>query len=178
MSPRTRGPLVSALFPSPDATEATLARLDASGLPRDLVDVVVSERAARIFYATRARPPGRETVGFAGAGGLVGLLLGAGVCLAMLALPGLVELRGSIVIQLLGPNLSTLAGAVVGAVIGAFVPQRIDRRFARVTAAEPGILVAAAARSDEEATLLAELLEDAGGSEVRVEPARAAVPGR
>lgn len=169
MSAPRGGTVVSALFPDGPAAEGALVALDASGLPRDLVEVVVSERAAHL-YPGRARPPGREALAYAGVGGLVGLVLGSAVSLGLLALPGLAELHGAIAVQLLGPNMTTIAGALLGGAVGLLRRRPLDPRYGRVAAAEPGILVAAVARGPEEASEVAGILERAGGSAIHAEP--------
>ena len=60
---RSREPLVvTALFDSPDAVDRALDALYIAGVPRDLIDVVVSRVAAQRFYAERGpgRLPARE----------------------------------------------------------------------------------------------------------------------
>ena len=64
---------VTALFYDAGDLERALDALYDAGTPRDLIEVVVSREAARLFYADsrgrRApRPPGRETWRFAAIG--------------------------------------------------------------------------------------------------------------
>ena len=74
---------VTALFDSAAGVDAALDALYTAGMPRDLIDVVVSPEAAAHFRGGFVRGPGRETFRFAGIGGLTGLLLGAATSLVM-----------------------------------------------------------------------------------------------
>lgn len=164
----TRGKvLVSALYDAPEQVDRALALLVTAGLPRDLADVVVPRRLAESAYGRRVRRPGRETLRYAGIGALAGLVAGGALSLALLALPGRSEMESAILIQLLGPNVTTLLGALVGGAIGLFVRRRPDPLLARAARAEEGILLAVRARSPAEAEEVGRLLAEAGGRDVR-----------
>src|SRR4029079_12016970 len=76
----SREPLaVTALFDTAAGVDAALDALYNAGMPRDLIDVVVSPEAAAHFRGGYVRGPGRETFRFAGIGGLTGLMLGAAI---------------------------------------------------------------------------------------------------
>ena len=170
---RLREPLtLTALFDSPDAVDHALDALYTAGTPRDLVEVVVSRQAAERFYGdarTRPRRPGRETFRYAGIGGLVGFCVGVGLSLVMVALPGIDAPGGMAPVQLMGPNVGTVAGAALGAVVGVFRRQRPDARHARAAEASGAIVLAVATRGEHEATLLGGLLRAQGGRDLRVE---------
>lgn len=173
---RSREPLViTALFDSADAVDRALDALYTAGVPRDLIEVVVSRVAAERFYAVRgpgrrpAREPGRETFRYAGIGALVGFVGGVLFSLLMLILPGIDAPGGLAPVALFGPNVGTTAGAAVGALLGAFRRQRPDPRYARVAEAENAILLAVRSRASREAELAARLLEAQGGRETRIE---------
>ena len=68
---------VSVLFDDPGSVDSALAALDGMGVPRDLVEVVVAPQAAQRFYRRVVRSPGRETLRYAGIGGLTGLVVSA-----------------------------------------------------------------------------------------------------
>ncbi len=172
---RLREPLtVTALFDDTGAVDRALDALYSAGLPRDLVEVVVSREAARRYYAeargVRApRAPGRETWRYAGIGGLVGFVGGVLMGLVMVAWPGIDAPGGLALVQLAGPNVATVGGAAIGALIGATRRRRPSPRHARAAEAANAIVVAVAARGDDEAALLAGLLGGQGGREVRIE---------
>ena len=144
-------------------------------MPRDLIDVVVSRVAAQRFYAERgpgrltAREPGRETFRYAGIGALAGFVGGVLFSLLMLIWPGIDAPGGMAPVALFGPNVGTTLGAAVGAMLGFLRRQRPDPRYARAAEAESAILLAARARSPEEAELVGQLAGAQGGREVRIE---------
>lgn len=160
---------VSALFDDPAHVDDALARLTRAGVPRDLVHVVVSPTAARRFYPNRARSLGRETMRFAGIGGLIGLIVGAVVSLVFIARPGFAEPGLGAITQLLGPNLATVTGALVGAFLGLFIRRRAEPRFIRAAEAPDAIVVVVTARTREEQRALSGLLTASGGKEPRHE---------
>lgn len=173
---RDREPLtVTALFDGPERVDEALDALYTAGTPRDLIEVVVSREAAEKFYGgrRRVRRPGRETFRFAGIGALVGFLVGCGVSLVMVALPGIDAPGGMAPVQFMGPNAGTIGGAAVGALFGFLRRQRPEPRHARAAEASGAIVVAVAARGDREAALLGRLLESRGGRDVRSEPTHA-----
>ena len=171
-----REPLVvTALFNSPDAVNRAVDALNLAGMPRDLIQVVVSRAAAAQFYSARAlgkqraRAPGRETFRYAGAGALVGFIGGVLFSLLMLVWPG-IEAPGAMApVAHFGPNVGTTAGAAIGALFGFTRRQQPDPRFARAAEARDAILLAVHARDAREAELLASLMEAQGGREPRVE---------
>jgi hypothetical protein len=163
--------VVTALFDSADAVDRAMERLYNAGVPRDLIEVVVSRSAAERFYRGLARKPGREVFRYAGIGGLVGLILGATISLVMLALPGEVHQRTAALVQLLGPNFMTTGGAFLGALVGYFRRRRPRPYYARLAEAASAILVAVAARTEEQVEAVNHILAEAGGREPRVERA-------
>ena len=170
--PRPRpveGTTVSALFDDPSDVERALAALVRSGVPRDLIEVIVSPRAARRFYPERARAPGRDALRYAGAGALIGLIAGAALSLVLIAIPGFHEPGGLVFVQLLGPNLMTVAGAVVGAIVGLLVHRRAEPRHMRAVESPDAIVVVATARSAGEAAAVARSLRGTGGHDTRRE---------
>jgi hypothetical protein len=172
---RRREPLVvTAFFASPGSIDRALDALYAAGVPRDLMEVVVSRTAAAQFYAggagrRGARRPGRETFRYAGAGALVGFIGGVLFSLLMLVWPGIDAPGGMAPVALFGPNVGTTAGAALGALFGLARRQRPDPRYARAAEARDAILLAVHARDRHEAEQLAQLLVAHDGREPRIE---------
>ncbi len=155
---------VTALFPDRSATEAVVADLLRTGLPRDQIEVVVTPAvASREFADVRPRPRNRALVG-AAAGGFLGLLFGSLLGLALVWLPGMHDVGVLAVAQLLGPNVATVVGAVIGAAIGFFRRPGESPRHDRLDEAPDQVLVTVSARSREEAEFLAGVLEEHGGA--------------
>jgi hypothetical protein len=175
LSPTARGEFtVTTLFDDVGTVERTLDALYDAGMPRDLIEVVVSREAATTFYAARRgrgapRGLGRETWKFAGIGALSGFIFGTLLSLVMVAWPGLDAPGGLALVQLAGPNIGTVAGAAIGALVGATRKQRPEARHARAAEASNAILLAVRARHGLEAELLMDLLASQGGREVRLE---------
>lgn len=170
---RLREPLVvTALFEEPDLVDRALDALIVAGIPRDLIEVVVSRQAVERFYASAPRRAAprvrRETWTYAGVGALLGFLGGVVLSLIMVAWPGIEAPGGLALVQLAGPNFGTMAGAAVGAVFGATRRQRPKPEYARAAEASNAILFAVASRSEEEARLIAGLLERQGAHDIRV----------
>lgn len=163
---------VTALFDSADAVDTVLDRLQDAGVPRDVIEVVVSRTAAQRFYRGVAHLPDREVLHYAGIGGLTGLVLGATISLVMLALAGEAEevpRRSAAIVQLLGPNFTTVTGALLGGGYGFFRRRRPRPYYARLAEATSAILVAVAARTAEQVEALKQILAGAGGREPSVE---------
>jgi len=170
---RLREPLtLTALFNDREAVDRALDALYAAGTPRDLVEVVVSRDAAQRFYASSPRAPrqpGRETFRYAGIGGLIGFCVGVLVGLVAVAMPGIEAAGGMAPVQIMGPNVATIGGAALGALIGFFKRQQPDARFARAAEETGAIVLAVAARGEEELRLLGQLIAAQGGQGLRVE---------
>jgi hypothetical protein len=173
---RRREPLVlTAFFLSPDSIDRALDALYAAGVPRDLMEVVVSRTAAQQFYGSAgpgrrgARKPGRETFRYAGVGALVGFIGGVVFSLLMLLWPGIDAPGGMAPVALFGPNVGTTAGAALGALFGLARRQRPDPRYARAADARDAILLAVHARDAHEVELLVRVVEAQGGREARIE---------
>ena len=158
---------VSVLFDDPGSVDSALAALDGMGVPRDLVEVVVAPQAAQRFYRRVVRSPGRETLRYAGIGGLTGLVLGALIALVSIWLGGLAEPGIGAIAQLLGPNVATVVGAMLGALVGAFVRRTPLPRHARAADAPEAIVVITLSRTEEEASVIARLLAQFGAREPR-----------
>lgn len=168
-----RGPItLTALFDRPETVDGTLDALYSAGIPRDLIEVVVSREAAQKYYSSgksAARPPGREVFRWAGIGALAGFLGGSFLSLVMVAWPGLDAPGGMQIVQLFGPNVGITAGAAGGAVLGFFRRQKPDPRHARAAEASGKIVMAVQTRGEREARALLALLAAQGGTDVRVE---------
>jgi hypothetical protein len=158
---------VSAFFTSTEAVDSAVRQITEAGLPRDLVEVVVAEPAAARFYPSSSRPLGHETIRYAGAGALIGLILGVIGSLILISLPSFFGPGPAAFVQLLGPNVATVSGAVIGALIGRFVPRPNADRHSRAGERPDEILVVARAPSETQARQVSELLAAGGGRFVR-----------
>jgi hypothetical protein len=161
--------VVTASFRDPDQIQDALERLIRVGVPRDLVDVVVSPGAARRYYPEGAHDPGNDAFRYAGGGGLIGLLVGSIISLVLIMLPGFFD-KGIIpYVQLIGPNFVTVSGALIGGLIGFFKRRPPNPHHARAAAEPDSIIMVVSLRSREEAERIALILARAGGREPRIE---------
>lgn len=160
---------ITALYDSREAVDAALRRLHDAGVPRDLIEVVVSREAADRFYRGLARAPGREVVRYGGIGGIAGLVLASIISLGIIAMPGWHSPGTTAIVQLVGPNIGAVAGAALGALIGAFRHRRPSRRHARVAENAAGILLLVRIQANAELGPLQQILTASGGRDVRVE---------
>lgn len=160
--------VISALYATREAVEAAMRRLYDAGVPRDLIDVVVSREAAERFYPGRTRGPGREVFQYAGIGGLAGLIAAVALSLAIVAWPGMQPPGTTAIVQLLGPNIGAVGGAMVGAIYGFFRRRRPNRRYARTAEAASAILLLVRTRGAAEVPALRDILAASGGRDVDV----------
>jgi hypothetical protein len=160
---------VSAIFVDRATAERAIPRLTADGVPRDLVEVVVSAEAARHFYAGVRPANSRETVRYAGIGGLVGLLVSVVVSLAMISLQDFAAPGATAVVQLLGPNMGAVAGAALGALFGLFRRRAPEWRHRRAAEAAGEVVVVVRARDERHVAAVVRLLAAAGGVNPRIE---------
>lgn len=161
---------VSALFDDRASVERALLRLTGAGVPRDLIEVVVSPQAARRLYGGVRAADVRETVRYAGIGGLVGLIVSIFVSLAIISLPELVAPGATAVVQLLGPNMGAVGGAAFGALLGCFRRRPTRRRHARAAESPDVVVVVVRVRDTGQVDAVRGLLAGAGGRDPRTEP--------
>ena len=157
---------IAAYFEEPQQVEEAIYRIGLLGVPRDLIEVVVSPTVAS-RYGGRAHRLGNRMMAYAGAGALIGLLLGIALSLVVVLLPGTVEPGWLAFVQLLGPNAATLLGALLGGLLGALVPQRPVEIYHLAHEREEILLVVHRA-TPSQAERLVELLQELGSDDVRV----------
>lgn len=169
LDPRRPQPhAVSASFRETERVQEALEALVRAGIPRDTIDVVVSPSAAERFYPRTARDRGNDALRLAGGGGLIGLIVGSVISLILLMLPGFFD-KGIIpYVQLIGPNFTTVVGAMVGAIIGLFRKRRINPRHARAAEEPDAIIMVVSLRSRDDAERVAGLFSRVGGAEPRI----------
>lgn len=162
---------VSAFFAHREEVDRAVSAAVAAGVPRDLIEVVVSHRANQAHYGGHARRLGSQAVRFGAAGALIGLLVGAVLSLEIiLVLPG-VDLpgRGLWMAQLLGPNVAMIVGGALGALLGWMRRRPASGPAARAVSSDM-ILLVANRQPPERVPELLELLAELGGRDPEVEP--------
>lgn len=165
--------VTSAFFAAPDQVERVVVDLVEAGVPRDLVDVIVSPEANKAHYGGRARRLGSQTARFAIAGALIGLLVGVMLSLEIiLVFPGFEPpARELSITQFLGPNVAMMIGLIIGAIVGSLMRRRPLGPSARSRGREE-ILVAVRSVPEARVREVTAKLEAAGGMEPMAEPER------
>lgn len=157
---------VSALFANTAAVDEAVKQLTSAGMPRDLVEVVVAPEAAARFYGGTARAEQHQTLRFAGIGALAGLIIGVALSLVMISLPGFASGGREAIVQLLGPNVMTVAGAAIGAVVGRFTRRGPEARHRRAGESPASILLVVRLPAAAQRDAVASLIAAAGGMAV------------
>ena len=159
---------VYAFFPTPVAITDTLPSLAKLGVPRDLIDVVVTEPAAQKLYAGKRRAM-RPLWRFASIGGILGLGAGALVAFVLIAWPGFAAPGPFAYALLFTPMITTLTGSLVG-VIASFLTKRkpSDWRLRIPPPDNDEILLVVRARGAEQVRFVVEALKEHGGREAQV----------
>lgn len=153
----------SAFFDSTSGVDEALRRLSVAGVPRDLIEIAVSAEAAGHFYGRSARGSRRQTVRYAAIGGLVGLIAGSLLSLILIAIPGFNAPGITSLVQLIGPNVATIMGALIGALIGVFVQRLGPTAHRRVMSQPSSILIVVAWQDSKQAAGIVHLLREPEG---------------
>lgn len=155
-------------FRTAAAVDALLPELSRLGVPRDLIDVVVTPRGAQSQYGGRALAP-RPVWRFVSLGGLLGLLAGAFGGLFLIARPGFDDAANLAYALLFTPMITTTAGALIGFVAAFIAPPKPSAWRNRIVPPnDEELLVVVRARGDDQVTLVLDALRAAGGRDVQV----------
>lgn len=160
---------VSALFSDAGAVERAIAGLASAGLPRDLIDVVVSPKAASAFYPGIRARPARMTIPFAAIVAIEALVVNIAFALFTISFDEFAAPGATVFVQLLGPNMAGIGGAVAGAVFGFFQRRPPKWYHARAAEAQDAIVVVVRARDMAHAQSVEQLLKRLQGQEPRLE---------
>lgn len=169
--PTMRRPPTTPVFcyvATPADVQRVLPPLARLGVPRDLIDVVVTQPAADRMYSGKRRAM-RPLWRFASIGGLLGLGGGAFVAFVLIAWPGFAAAGPFSYALLFTPMLTVVAGALIG-VTASFVAKRkpSDWRLRIPPPANDEILVVVRARGAEQIQLVLEVLQEHGGRGAQV----------
>jgi hypothetical protein len=155
-------------FGTPASVKEVLPPLARLGVPRDLIDVVVTQPAAERMYAGKRRAM-RPLWRFASIGGLLGLGGGAFVAFVLIAWPGFAAAGPFAYALLFTPMITVALGALIG-VIASFLTKRkpSDWRLRIPPPANDEILVVVRARGEEQISLVLDVLQQQGGRGAQV----------
>jgi hypothetical protein len=159
---------VYAYFATPAAINDALPHIARLGVPRDLIDVVVTENAAERMYAGKRRAM-RPLWKFASIGGILGLAGGAAVAVILIAWPGFAPAGPFAYALLFTPMITVVSGAAIG-VIMSFLAKRkpSDWRLRIPPPDNSEILMVVRARGDEQIALAQMTLQEQGGRGAQV----------
>ncbi len=159
---------VYGFFPTPASVTAVLPSLARLGVPRDLIDVVVTQKAAEQMYSGKRRAM-RPLWRFASLGGLFGLGGGAFVAFVLIAWPGFAAAGPFAYALLFTPMITVVVGAAIGALVSFATKRRpSDWRLRIPPPANDEILVVVRARGEEQVSLTLQVLQEQGGRGAQV----------
>jgi hypothetical protein len=155
-------------FSSPADVNAALPSFAALGVPRDLIDVVVTEPAAEKMYAGKRRAM-RPLWKFASIGGIFGLASGALVAVVLIAWPGFAPAGPFAYALLFAPMITTTVGAAAGAIASFFTTRKPSDWRLRIPPPDNNeILVVVRARGEDQIGLALEAMQQRGGRAAQV----------
>jgi Na+/phosphate symporter len=162
MRTKSPHPVVSIVFDRREPLEGAIAGLMEAGIARDQIEIVTDPATAhREFHDTLRRLP-PQILGDAGRGALIGLIATSALS-ALLVLVVPMSVTGPLtIVQALGPNVGTVAGAVIGALIGWIRHRTPSNLYCRVRQTG-GILMLVHCRNTEQADRMLALLGPKGG---------------
>lgn len=158
---------ISGLFDSPYSIQELLTRLDAHGVTRDHINMLMSDHTKKSFVQLQEnnKLPEGATTG-AVTGGVLGAIIGGLTLLGSLSVPGLGLLAaGPIVGALTGGAIGTAAGGVLGSLVGMGIPEHEAKVYADELQRENQVLVFAQV-PDNQADDVRKLFEQFGGRQV------------
>lgn len=160
---------VSAFFTVPNQVDHALSACLRLGIPRDLIDLAISEPAAAKY--PQLKPGKNRDAWFAwtGKGALAGLLLSSLATLTIVLLQGFEVSSQAALVQLLGPDIGIVLGAVIGAVYGALKESKTNQLMLRSLEREDAMLLLVYMQPQEEAEKVSQVLTSHGGEAVQVE---------
>ncbi|MES3032452.1 MAG: hypothetical protein V4813_00490 [Gemmatimonadota bacterium] len=169
--PLARRPPVTPVFgyfATPTEVKEVLPPLARLGVPRDLIDVVVTQPAAERMYAGKRRAM-RPLWRFASIGGILGLGGGALVAFVLISWPGFAAAGPFAYALLFTPMITVAVGSLIG-VFASFLTKRkpSDWRLRIPPPSNDEILVVVRARGEEQVGLVLQVLQQQGGRGAQV----------
>ena len=139
------------------------------GVPRDLIDVAVSEGAAPHFFSGRARANRDAWFSWTGRGALAGLLISASFSLLLIMIPGFDTSNSMAFVQLMGPDIGIIVGAFLGALYGWLKPGDIKPQLKRARQRSDAALMLVHLQPEDEAEAIRSIFQAHGAEETLVE---------
>lgn len=162
---------ISGFFSHEESIEAALWECLHRGVPRDLIDVAVSEAASRRFYGGRTRHLRDSWFASAGRGALAGLLISALATLAIVLVPGFETPEPMAIVQFLGPDIGVILGGLIGGLYGWMKPADPAPPLYRALARDDAALMLVHLQPQGEAEAIRDVLQRNGGQQVELSSA-------
>lgn len=167
---------ISVFFDSEQAVKQAVTEVVNQGVPRDLIDVAMSEKLKDRFFRGFGQPFRDSVFSFAGRGALFGLVTTAAFSVGLSLLPGFQPPGLMSMVQLLGPDVGIVLGGALGAVYGFMRRSHPKPQHLRALNRD-ALLLLVHLRPRADAERLQELLVRLGGHEPLLEPDRAEAVG-
>lgn len=160
---------VSGFFRDEAAVNEVMHACVHRGVPRDLIDVAVSEAAAPHFFSGRARANRDAWFSWTGRGALAGLLISASFSLFLIMMPGFDTSNTMAFVQLMGPDIGIIVGAFLGALYGWLKPGDTKPQLRRATQRSDAALMLVHLQPEDEAEAIRSIFQAHRAEEILVE---------
>ncbi|ABE49699.1 MULTISPECIES: hypothetical protein [Methylobacillus] len=161
---------VSGFFKQQDQVDTVLTECLRLGIPRDLIDVALSEGAAAKFPTLRAKKNTDSWFAWTGRGALAGLLISSALTLGIILLMGYEVTDQMALVQLLGPDIGIIVGAALGALYGWLRESDTNVVMQRALQRDDAMLLLVYLQPPEEAKRIEKILLRHGGEAVNSQP--------
>lgn len=161
---------VSGFFKQQGQVDSVLTECLRLGIPRDLIDVALSEEAAARFPSLRAKKNTDSWFAWTGRGALAGLLISSALTLAIILLAGYEVTEKMALVQLLGPDIGIIVGAALGALYGWLRDSDTNVVMQRALQRNDAMLLLVYLQPPEEAARIEQIFSRHGGEEVNSQP--------
>jgi hypothetical protein len=160
---------VSGFFTQREQVDQALSACLGLGIPRDLIDVAISEKAASKFKQLKAKRNTDHWFAWTGRGALIGLLISILLTLGIVMLKGYEISDSMALVQLLGPDIGIIVGAAIGAIYGWMIESDNNVLMQRADEREDAMLFLVYLQPQEEAEKIRQILADHGAESIVVE---------
>ncbi|MFL9609981.1 hypothetical protein ACKF11_07835 [Methylobacillus sp. Pita2] len=161
---------ISGFFKQQGQVDNVLAECLRLGIPRDLIDVALSEKAAAKFSSLRAKKNTDSWFAWTGRGALAGLLISSALTMAIILLAGYEVTEKMAFVQLLGPDIGIIVGAALGALYGWLRDSDTNVVMQRALERDDAMLLLVYLQPPGEAARIEQIFGRHGGEEVSLQP--------
>ncbi|HSI44262.1 MAG TPA: hypothetical protein VK949_07960 [Methylotenera sp.] len=160
---------VSGFFKQISQVDNVLFKCLKLGIPRDLIDIAVSEKAATKFNQLKAKRNTDNWFAWTGRGALLGLLTSITLTLGLILLEGYDISNQLALIQLLGPDIGVIVGAFIGALYGWLKESDNNVLMQRAEQREDALLMLVYRQSPDMAEKIQQIFREQNAEAIEVE---------